>query len=129
MYTFVALAKTSPEIFTTAWTTKGNLLPSIPASLWAAASNVLGCAWNLLIPIALTAKSILVRDKKNLKSKGKSLTFKAECVTTKTKVGHFLTNMVLRQPFAKRQKVSKQFAREFQSFVELTISANMVGIQ
>ena len=129
MHTFVALSKTSPEIFKTAWTKNGNLLPSTAGSLWAASNNVLGSSWSLITPVKLTSKSILVRDKKNLKSKGKSLTFDPECVTTKTKVGHFLTGMVLRQPFAKRQKVSKQFVREFQTFIELTICANMVGIQ
>ena len=129
LHTFVALSKTSPEIFETAWTKKGNLLPSTAGSLWSASNNALRSSWSLITPVKITAKSILVRDKKNLKSKGKSLTFDPECVTTKTKVGHFLTGMVLRQPFAKHQKVSKQFVREFQTFIELTICANMVGIQ
>ena len=95
LHTFVALSKTSPEIFETAWTKNGNLLPSTAGSLWAASNNVLGSSWSLITPVKITAKSILVRDKKNLKSKGKSLTFNPECVTTKTKVGYFLTGMVL----------------------------------
>ena len=70
-----------------------------------------------------------MRNKKGLKSKGKSLTFNLECVTTKTKIGHFLTGMVLCQPFAKLQKDSKQFLCQFQTFIELTICANMFGIQ
>ena len=37
--------------------------------------------------------------------------------------------MVLCQPFAKRQKVSKQFLCEYQIFIELTICSNMFGIQ
>ena len=121
--------QTSPEIFETAWMKKGNLLPSTAGSLWSASNNALGSSWSLITPIKITAKSIFVRNKKNLKSKGKSLTFDPECVTTKTKVGHFLTGMVLRQSFAKRQKVSKQFVREFQTFIKLTICANMAGIQ
>ena len=128
-HTFVALSKTSPEIFETAWTKKGDLLPSTAGSLWVASNTVLGCSWSLITPGKLTILKNNLRDKKNLKSKGKSLTFDPECVTTKTKVGHFLTGMVLRQPFAKRQKVSKQFLREFQTFIELTICANMFGIQ
>ena len=75
LHTFVALSKTSPEIFETAWTKKGNLLPSTAGSLWSASNNALGSSWSLITPIKITAKIILVRNKKNLKSKGKSLTF------------------------------------------------------
>ena len=108
-HTFVALTKTSPKVFLGNWENSGDLQPSAPGSLWTAVIKVLGCSFSLQVPIKVTAKSILKNDMKDLKLRGKSLTFDPACISTETKTGHFLTGRVPRQPFAKRQCVQKQF--------------------
>ena len=55
--------------------------------------------------------------------------FDPACVSTKTKAGRFLTSMVLCQPFAKRQCVSKQFTWKYQTYIKFTICGNMYGVR
>ena len=69
--TFVALSKTSPDVFGGDWKRSGELHPSPPASLWTAAIKVLGCSFNLKFQIKLTAKGILNSDIKDLQVGGK----------------------------------------------------------
>ena len=61
----LVLSKTSPKVFESAWTTKGDLLPSSAMAIWAAANNILGSSWVLVLKIATTTKSILKSSKKN----------------------------------------------------------------
>ena len=65
-HTFVALFKTSPEIFLGNWKKNGDLHPFSAASLWTAAIGVLGCAFALKVQIKLSAKGILKNDMKDL---------------------------------------------------------------
>ena len=51
--------------------------------------------------------------------------FNPACVSTKTKAGRFLTGMVLRQPFPKRQCVLKQFTWKYQTYIKLIVCGNM----
>ena len=97
--------------------------------MWTAAIKVLECSFSLKIPVKTITKSILKNDMKGLKLKGKSLTFDPACVSTKTKAGCFLTGMVLCQPFAKRQCVSKQFTWKYQTYIKLTICGNIYGVR
>ena len=55
------------------------------------------------------------------------MTFGPECVPTKTKDSHFLNDIVLCAPSAKRQKVLKHSLWDFQTFIELTVAGNMYG--
>ena len=110
------------------WKKNGDLHLSPAATLWATAIRVLGCAFVLKVQIRTTAKNILKKDMKDHKFQRKSLTFDVACVPTTTKTGRFLTSKPAYQPFAKRQCVSKQFTREFQSFLEVTICGNNVGV-
>ena len=111
------------------WKSNGNLHLSPEATLWLAAIRVLGCAFVLKVHIQPTVKSILKNDMKNLKFQGKKLTFDPTSVLTKTKISRFLTGKVAYQPFAKRQYVPKQFTREYQSFIKVTICGNMFGVR
>ena len=72
--TFVALSRTSSEVFGGDWKRSGELHPFPPAFLWTAAIKVLGCSFNLKVQIKLTAKGILNRDSKDLQVGGKKLT-------------------------------------------------------
>ena len=65
----------------------------------------------------------------DLKLRGKSLTFNPACMPTKTKTGRFLTGRELRQPFAKRLCVSKQFTWKFQSYIKVVVYGNMYGVR
>ena len=100
--TFIALSKTSPEVFGGDWKQTGELHPSPPASLWTAAIKVLGCSFDLKVQIKLTSKGILKSDMKELKVGGKKLTFDVASISIKTKAGGFLTGKVPRQPFPKK---------------------------
>ena len=124
----VSLSKTSPKVFLDDWKNNGDLHPSPEATLWAAEIRVLCCAFVLQVQIRTTVKAILKNKMKDLKSRGKSLTFDVACVLTRTKTGRFITGKPAYQPFAKRQCVPKQFTREHQSFLEVTICGNNVGI-
>ena len=100
---FVSLSKTSPEVFLHDWKKYGDLHLSPEATLWAAAIRVLGCAFVLQVQIRTTAKAILKNKMKDLKFRGKSLTFDIAYVPTRTKkTGPFLTGKPAYQPFAKR---------------------------
>ena len=125
---FVFLSKTSPEVFLNDWKKNGDLRPSSEATLWTAAIRVLGCVFVLQVQIHTTAKAILKNKMKDLKFREKSLTFDLVCVPTRTKTGRFLTGKPAYQPFAKRQCVPKQFTGEHQSFLEVTICGNNVGV-
>ena len=127
--TFVALSRTSPEVFGSDWKRLGELNPSLPASLWTAAIKVLGCFFNLKAQIKLTAKGILKSDSKDLQVGGKKLTFDVVCKSIKTKAGRFLTDKVARQPFAKKVCVQKQFSRKFRSYIQVTVSGNIYGVK
>ena len=125
--TFVFLSKTSPEVFLDDWK-NGDLHTSPEATLWAVEIRVLGCAFVHKVQIRLTVKAILKKDMKDLKFRWKSLLFDVVCVPTTTKTGRFLTGKPAYQPFTKRQYVPKQFTREHQSFLEVTICGNNVGV-
>ena len=83
-HTFVALSKTSPEVFVGDWKKNGDLHPSSAASLWTAAIKVLGCDFALKVQ-----KGILKNDTKDLKVGGKKLSFDSACISIKTKTGRF----------------------------------------
>ena len=68
----------------------------------AAANTVSGSSFQLKIPVKVTVKSILKNDMKDLKLKGKSLTFDPTYVFTRTKVGHFLAGMMLKNNALRR---------------------------
>ena len=65
--TFVALTKTSPEVFLNNWKRNGDFHLSAPGSLWTTAIKVLGCPFQLKIPVKVTAKGILKNYMKGLK--------------------------------------------------------------
>ena len=71
------------------------------------AIKVVGYFFSFKVPVKTTTKGILKNDMKGLQIKGKNLNFDPTCVSTKTKVDHFLTGMVLRQLFAKSQCFSR----------------------
>ena len=89
---FLTLSKTSPEVFVSALTTKGDLLPSSTLAVWVAANNILGSSWVLVIKIVTTTKSILKLSKKKLK--GCALTFSHNCVIHNTSCGHFYLELL-----------------------------------
>ena len=93
--------------------------------MWAAANNILGSSWVLIIKIVTTTKSILKFPKKKLK--GHALTFSPNCGTRNMSGGHFLSRTTQRVPPAKRQKLSKQFEHQHQTFVDLTVLGNHHG--
>ena len=128
-HTFVALSRTSPEVFGGDWKRSGELHPSPPASLWTAAIKVLGCSFDLKVQIKLTAKGILKSDIKDLKVGGKKLTFDVVCKSIKTKAGRFLTGKVAHRPFAKKVCVQKQFSRKYQSYIQVTVCGNIFGVK
>ena len=127
LYTILlSLSKTSPEVFGSAWTTKGELLPSPATTIWAAANRALGSCWILVHKIATTTKSILKGSKKKLTIQG--LTFKDDCVSRKTVGGLFISGSSQKVPPAKRQKVEKHFARKHQTFIDVTVPGNLHGV-
>ena len=128
-YTCVALTKSSPKVFLTNWKRNGDLHPSAAGSLWTAANTVLGSSFLLETPVKVIAKGILKNNSKGLKLKRKSLAFNPACVSTRTKVGHFLTGMVLLQPFVKRQCVLKQFSQKYQTIIKQTICGIIFGVK
>ena len=78
---FISLSRTSPEVFGSAWTTKGNLLSSPTAVVWAAANSILGLSWVVVVKTNSTTKSNLQQTKKM--QKGRALTFSPKCVSHK----------------------------------------------
>ena len=127
--TFIALSKTSPEVFGGYWKRTGKLPPSPLASLWTATIKVLGCSFGLNIQIKLTANRILKSNIKDLKIEGKKLTFDVASVSVNTKEGRFLTGKVPCQPFAKKIRVEKQFSRKHQTYIQVTVSGNIYGVK
>ena len=128
-HTFIALSKTSWEVFGGDWKKNGDLHPSPPASLWTAAIKVLGCSFDLKFQLKLTAKGILKSDMKDLKVGGKKLTFDVACISLKTKTRRFLTDKVPCQPFAKRLCVPKKFSRKHQTYIQVTVCGNTFGVR
>ena len=100
--TFVALSRTSSEVFGRDWKRSGVLHPSHPASLWTAAIKVLGCSFNLKVQIKLTSKGILKSYSRDLQVGGNKLIFDDVCKSIKIKAGRFLKGKVTRQLFAKK---------------------------
>ena len=126
LYTIIlSLSKISPEVFGSAWTTKGELLPSPVTTIWAAANKALGSPWVLVHKIVTTTKSILKGSKKKLTSCG--LTFNPEYVSRKTSGGHFISGTTQRVPPAKRQELQKQFARKYKTFIDVIVPGNHHG--
>ena len=126
---FCALSKTSPEVFGCDWKRAGELNPSPEASLWTAAVEALGCSFELDAPIQLTSKGILKSDMKGCKKGKKSLTFVAPSVPLKTKTGRFLTGRRTYQPHAKKISMEKRFTRKYQTYIQVTVPANICGIK
>ena len=57
------------------------------------------------------------------------MTFDVVGKSIKTKMGHFLTGKVTRQPFAKKVCVQKKFSRKFQSYIQVTVSGDIFGVK
>ena len=66
---------------------------------------------------------------KQLKAGRKSLTFDVASVSVKTKAGRFLTGRITRQPFAKKICVEKKFTRKYQTYIQVTVAANLYGVK
>ena len=124
-----ALSRTSHEIFGNDWKRTGKLQPSLIASWWTAAIEALGCLFNLTVQIKLTTKSVLKSDSKGLKVGGKTLTFDIVGNSTKTKTGRFIEGKIRRLPFATKICVAKQFSTKYQSYLELQVSGNILGVK
>ena len=126
---FCALSKTSPEVFGADWKKAGELHPSPEASLWTAAIQALGCSFKLAVHIQLTTKGILKSDMKNCKVGRKSLTFDAPSVMVKTKAGRFLSGRMTHQPFVKKICLEQKFTRKCQTYIQVTVPANIHGVK
>ena len=66
---------------------------------------------------------------KNCKAGKKSLTFDVASVSVKTKAGRFFMGRITCQPFAKKICVEKKFTRKYQTYIQVTVAANLYGVK
>ena len=121
--------KTSPEVFGCYWKTAGELQPSLGVSLWTTAVKASGCSFKLAYKIAMTKKSILKSDIKDLKAAGKNLSFNVPGICVQTKAGRFIHSKVECLPFVKKIRVDKKCTRKHQSYLQVQVSGNLQGVR
>ena len=82
-----------------------------------------------MVQIKLTTKSVLKSDSEGLIVGGKTLTFDIVGNSTKPKTGRFIEGKIRRLPFATKISVSKHFSTKYQSYLELQVSGNILGVK
>ena len=77
----------------------------------------------------MTIKAVLKSDSKGFKVGGKTLTFDIVGKSIKTKIGQFIEGKVKRLHFATKISVAQQFSTTYQTYLELQVSGNILGVK